>query len=508
MKYRYQITEFVHPVLVTLFLVFTLGIIDCTSIEPYSPKNEEPNEPPSEEPTEETEITKVKLLAIGNSFSEDALEYYLHGLSHANGDTIIIGNLYIGGASLETHYKNSVNNAPLYSYRKIVNGEKTIIPDYTILDAIKEERWDYISFQQVSSLSGIYESFFPYLTSLIRYVEEHTINPDVEFVLHSTWAYAQNSTHEGFVKYGNDQMKMYNVIIDTYQNVAEEIGVDIIIPAGTAIQNGRTSTLGDTFCRDGYHLEPNYGRYTASCAWYEKIFRKTVVGNSYIPNNISKFQADVAQSAAHFAVQNPYEVTELVDFKENPEIKELTKPVYIDFGNKLSPFPWNNVTSITAGSSIELIDEEGTELGMKLVIKQNFGGINGNGPVATQIPGFDIPETASSDSFFGNLIEFSGQVSPQTEMEITGLNPEKKYDFLLFGSRTASDNRETKYTVKGYNEEIVYLNASSNTTLAVSTKGIKPLSNGSINIIVTYGPNNNNANKFYYINSMKLSPGE
>lgn len=372
MKYRYQITEFVHPVLVTLFLVFTLGIFACSSNEPYSPEDEEPNEPPSEEPTEETKITKVKLLAIGNSFSEDALEYYLHGLSHANGDTIIIGNLYIGGASLETHYKNSVNNAPLYSYRKIVNGEKTIIPDYTILDAIKEERWDYISFQQVSSLSGIYESFFPYLTSLIRYVEEHTINPDVEFVLHSTWAYAQNSTHDGFANYGNDQMKMYNAIIDTYQNVADKIGVDIIIPAGTAIQNGRTSTLGDTFCRDGYHLEPNYGRYTASCVWFEKIFKKTVVGNSYIPNNISKFQADIAQSAAHYAVVNPYQVTSLAHLVDDTPIEPFTKMININFGGIDVP-KWNVLDNEAKIDKLKDINNAYTNISVE--ITERFGGV-------------------------------------------------------------------------------------------------------------------------------------
>lgn len=67
---------------------------------------------------------QIKLLAIGNSFSDDAIEHYLPGLAEANGDTIIIGNMYIGGCSLEKHYNNSVNNSPDYSYRKIVGGNQ------------------------------------------------------------------------------------------------------------------------------------------------------------------------------------------------------------------------------------------------------------------------------------------------------------------------------------------------------------------------------------------------
>jgi len=40
----------------------------------------------------------LKVLAIGNSFSEDAVENYLFELAEAVGKKIIIGNLYIGGA--------------------------------------------------------------------------------------------------------------------------------------------------------------------------------------------------------------------------------------------------------------------------------------------------------------------------------------------------------------------------------------------------------------------------
>ncbi|NMB06541.1 MAG: DUF4886 domain-containing protein, partial [Bacteroidales bacterium] len=38
---------------------------------------------------------EIRLLTIGNSFSEDAVEHYLHGLVAAEGDTIVIGNMYI-----------------------------------------------------------------------------------------------------------------------------------------------------------------------------------------------------------------------------------------------------------------------------------------------------------------------------------------------------------------------------------------------------------------------------
>lgn len=68
----------------------------------------------------------VRILAIGNSFSQDAVEQYLHELAEAEGISTIIGNMFIGGCSLERHVKNARENAPAYAYRKIgTDGKET-----------------------------------------------------------------------------------------------------------------------------------------------------------------------------------------------------------------------------------------------------------------------------------------------------------------------------------------------------------------------------------------------
>lgn len=254
----------------------------------------------------------LKVLVIGNSFSVDAVEQYLYEIARANGDTIMIGNLFIGGSDLTIHYNNALNNFARYSYRKIVEGVMTTIEDYKLLDAIKDEEWDYISLQQGSSLSGLYNTYIPYFGFLTNYLREHATNPDFEVIFHSTWAYPQNSTSEAFAEYyGRNQMTMFNAILDVTQRITAENGIITIVPSGTAIQNGRTSSLGDTFNRDNVHLGYTYGRYTAACTWYEKLFGKTVIGNRYNPPNVTSFQKKVAQYAAHNAVEKPYEVTSL-----------------------------------------------------------------------------------------------------------------------------------------------------------------------------------------------------
>ena len=259
---------------------------------------------------------EIKILAIGNSFSVDAVEQYLYEIGIANGDTLTIGNMYIGGASLELHYNNAVNDAPAYAYKKIVKGEEIVIKNSTLAEAIKDEKWDYISLQQVSHNSGIYESFYPYISSLQDYVKEASGNSDFQFVFHMIWSYSRDSNHSGFKKYDNSQMKMYESIVATAHKVVDEQDIPLLIPSGTAIQNGRTSGLGDTFCRDGYHLETTFGRYTAACTWYEAITGNCVVGTTFKPEGVSDYQAFIAQLSAHFAVLNPESVTSIYDCKE------------------------------------------------------------------------------------------------------------------------------------------------------------------------------------------------
>lgn len=254
----------------------------------------------------------VKVLAIGNSFSEDAIEHYLYGLAKAGGYKVIIGNLYIGGAPLALHWKNAKGDSAAYEYRKVaVNGNKERFPKTSIAKALADEKWDYISFQQSSPNSGLYETYVEPLPLLFDYVKQRASNPQVKYVFHQTWAYAQTSTHSGFANYDKDQLKMYNSIVSTSKKARKLMPFNLLVPAGTAIQNARTSFIGDQMCRDGYHLNLYIGRYTASCVWYEAIFKESVIGNTYLPDKVTSQEATVGQTAAHKAIKNPYKITQL-----------------------------------------------------------------------------------------------------------------------------------------------------------------------------------------------------
>lgn len=250
----------------------------------------------------------LRILAIGNSFSQDSVEQYLWELFDAAGIPVIIGNMYIGGCTLERHFNNSVTDKPDYAYRKIVSGEKTNRDNTTLSYALADEPWDYVSFQQASGVSGEYETYEPYLRALRAYVRRR-VPATAQFMWHQTWAYSADADHNEFPRYGRDQMRMYKAIIVASKAAMKNHKFPIVIPSGTAIQNARKSPMGDVFNRDGYHLELTYGRYTAACTWFEAISGLSVVGNSYHPSSISDQTAAICQKASHSACRKPWKVT-------------------------------------------------------------------------------------------------------------------------------------------------------------------------------------------------------
>lgn len=254
----------------------------------------------------------IRILAIGNSFSEDALEGELYNLFKARNRQVVIGNLYIGGANFSTHLNNAVNNLPGYSYRKInINGNKTITERVSLQQAIQDESWDYISMQQVSQESGRLETFIPNLAMLYKYVDGTNSYRSTRYLLHQTWAYSSLSNHFGFEFYGRDQGVMYNAICDAYKAAFKLAPIYRIIPSGTAIQNARQTSLGNDLTRDGYHLSLDAGRFVAACTWFEGLTRTNVKSNPYVAPYMNETLASIAKNSAHAAIIKPFEVTVL-----------------------------------------------------------------------------------------------------------------------------------------------------------------------------------------------------
>lgn len=227
---------------------------------------------------------KIRSLSIGNSFSQDALEY-AHAIAAADGLDWETVNMDIGGCTLERHWKSFVGDIPDYDYE--FNGD-VIREDAVLREVLQDGTYEFITLQQGSHMSGKPESYQPYLNDLVQEIRK--IQPGAKVYLQETWAYDWACQYQYFADYHKDQHEMYRRIREAYTLAADSIGAGII-PVGDVIQHIRDTVPGfDTRIGgrtlndgDGFHLSLPYGRFLNSLVWYTVLFGADVRKNSFVP---------------------------------------------------------------------------------------------------------------------------------------------------------------------------------------------------------------------------------
>ena len=224
----------------------------------------------------------IKVLAIGNSFSDDALTF-VRDIGLSVGEDIVTGNLYIGGCSLERHWKNAIGDIADYSYRRTGRSERPA----AIREVLTGEDWDVVTLQQASHFSGLYDTYQPYLNALSGYVRLYA--HDARQMIHETWAYETDSTHPGFAAYDRDQEKMHEMLSSCYQRARQDIAAQGFIPCGEAFRIARRMPPfdyahgGKSLNRDGFHASYTCGRYLLGCVWVETLTGRSLENSDFVP---------------------------------------------------------------------------------------------------------------------------------------------------------------------------------------------------------------------------------
>ncbi len=281
----------------------------------------------------------LKLLAIGNSFSEDATAF-LPAIAKAGNKDLTLGRASIGGCSLERHARHLAeaqagdeNGRAYHNFADPKTGEKRSV---TIIEALEATDWDIVTIQQVSHLSFRPETFHPYVDQLIAAIRQHA--PTAEIVIHAIWAYRED--HAFFQKDdGFTPQKMYSQVRDTYRALAAETGFRLI-PVGDAFNLARqtprwtytpdanfdfsnppANKLPDQrtslnvgwrwtknkegqpeFRADAIHAN-TAGRYLGASVWYLTLFESDTLPTGYAPEGLSAQDAADLRRHALAAVQ-------------------------------------------------------------------------------------------------------------------------------------------------------------------------------------------------------------
>jgi hypothetical protein len=249
----------------------------------------------------------VKLLTIGNSFADNAMEI-LPEFANAGGKQITILKANLGGHSLAQHvsYLEAFEKDPTdpkgHPYKQLRDPRSHEKKDFSLREALESEDWDIVTIQQVSNLSFKPETYQPYAGILINYI--HKYAPHAVILIHETWAYPDDY----FAKFkadGLDQKTMYAGLKTAYQKLADETGLRII-PVGEAFQNARSQPMPFSLNVTGDKHANVKGKYLAAAVFYEMIFGKNVEAVPVVRKEISPDDATALRHIAHETVVARY----------------------------------------------------------------------------------------------------------------------------------------------------------------------------------------------------------
>lgn len=276
----------------------------------------------------------VRLLTVGNSFSQNATKY-LDRIAAADGRVLVHHRCVIGGsgpdqhlAKVAAHEKDPADKAGRYGTGK------------SLAEELAAEKWDIITVQQASIRSHDPATYRPGMKRLHDYIKTHA--PTSEVVIHQTWAYRVDDPR--FVKPSGKagepqtQQAMYDGLSDAYRTIAKELGVRRI-PVGDAFYAADTDpkwgykpdrafdpktaahpALPDqahslhvgwrwatangkpALQMDGHHAGPA-GEYLGGLVFYEFLFGRSAVGNTFRPPGMSEDYARFLQETAHQSVE-------------------------------------------------------------------------------------------------------------------------------------------------------------------------------------------------------------
>lgn len=284
------------------------------------------------------------VLSFGNSFLLNTMDNIRDICKNIGVDKcrVLIEEVAYSGWSLENYVNGNGNYEGLFSdYANRVYGTQNMPIVKVFGDSfggsehnanapmceLLSRHWDVITFQQVSSSSGDYATYQPYLNILAAEARGLCQNKDVNVKFMMTWA-----RHDG-----NNEVLYSSIVAANQELLADDENsgwefIGNIVPAGTAIENIRGTSLNDSFFSyDQQHLSQGVGQYTAGCCWYQSVIAPfsgksifedettTVAASSQIGSvAVTSENRLLCQKAAMYACINPWQVTDIEIQDENP----------------------------------------------------------------------------------------------------------------------------------------------------------------------------------------------
>ena len=276
-------------------------------------------DPATAPPVSDTDALKV--LTIGNSFSENA-SVYASKIAYENGLALTFGYLKFPSCTIAQHLEAAQNDLAVFKFEITApDGARTTLKNEasafnapnadncaTIKEALEYTEWDVIVFQQ-ESFTSLDASTFASLPQLINYVKGYC--PDAKLMIHEVWAWGT---------WQNDNDKNFAKIKASYEAAATANDL-AIIPSGLAFEKAREAVGDYSFVNenDGLYQHANsYGQYLAGASYVATLFGIEIPADNFVDNTeVNQYVAQL-NAAVNAAVKyyNSYG-----DLDQNGEIE-------------------------------------------------------------------------------------------------------------------------------------------------------------------------------------------
>ncbi len=313
----------------------------------------------------------LKIVFIGNSYSECTCSYMYDFFETLGLSNFRISIIKLSGCSIDTHWSNAQANKASYTfYTYTGSGTRDTASSYTIKNGLEADDWDWVVLSQSSNDSGQSEKYVN-LQNLIDYVKG-IVPSKTKLAFNMTWAW--QSTYSKYPSVYSDSTAMYNQIVECMKNeVLNKSEISLLIPNGTTIQNARVTDIGEAnLFRDGTHLNANgcfMAGLTATFSLLNAVYNNSYPFENYdinscLPTNthitnggstgsINTDNANDFYSSVLKAFQSPLSVSSKDDASNNePEITpndgviQWTKSAYYKSSD--------DNTNLTTGTSTAL----------------------------------------------------------------------------------------------------------------------------------------------------------
>lgn len=217
----------------------------------------------------------LRILAIGNSFTENMTLHLPRLIADAGADSVVVAYAAFAGASLEYQLRHLTSSDATHIWAVSEGGRPFAVDTVrrSLPFCVDYADWDVIVIQQMSTLSGVWSSIEPYLETTVRLLK--TGHPSAKIAWQMTWAFASHfNKKDDFAYYDGSRVRMEQAIEDVANKVLKSGCVDMVIHSGRAIAAARRAggdTTGYELSGDGRHLDEGAGCYIAACCAFQSL---------------------------------------------------------------------------------------------------------------------------------------------------------------------------------------------------------------------------------------------